>query len=154
MQKATILSIEDDENLQTVVAQYLEEDGYTVLKAKDTKSALESADSGNLDVVLLDLVFPDGQGLSLIPQLRARSSAAIIVVSGKSETTEKIICLEMGADDYMTKPFEMRELSARIRAVMRRTGSSPDLHNGSGAVPHAPAASSPSLPLSEAEKLR
>lgn len=120
MQKGTILSVDDDENLQFVVEQYLENDGYKILKAGDTKTALEKANVGDLDVILLDLVLPDGEGMSLIPQLQAKSKAAIIVVSGKSDTTEKIICLEMGADDYMTKPFEMRELSARIKAVMRR----------------------------------
>lgn len=124
MQKGTILSIDDDENLQFVVEQYLENDGYTILKAGDTKSALEKADLDDLDVILLDLVLPDGEGMTLIPQLRAKSKAAIIVVSGKSDTTEKIICLEMGADDFMTKPFEMRELSARIKAVMRRVENS------------------------------
>lgn len=120
MQKGTILSVDDDENLQFVVEQYLEGDGYKVLKAGDAKTAVEKADLGGLDVILLDLVLPDGEGMTLIPQLQAKTKAAIIVVSGKSDTTEKIICLEMGADDYMTKPFEMRELSARIKAVMRR----------------------------------
>ena len=123
MQKGTVLSVDDDENLQVVIGQYLEEDGYTVLKAGDMKSALEKAGSGDPDVILLDLILPDGEGLALISQFRTTSTAAIIVVSGKSETTEKIICLEMGADDYITKPFEMRELSARIKAVLRRTVS-------------------------------
>jgi two-component system phosphate regulon response regulator OmpR len=72
------------------------------------------------DVILLDLVLPDGEGINLIPQFRAKTKAPIVVVSGKSDTTEKIVCLEMGADDYITKPFQMRELSARIKAVVRR----------------------------------
>lgn len=141
MHKGTVLSVDDDENLQIVIEQYLEDDGYTVLKAGDVKTALEKTDSSALDVILLDLVLPDGEGLSLIPQFRSKSSAAIIVVSGKSETTEKIVCLEMGADDYITKPFEMRELSARIRAVQRRM---------------APAANEEdkSSPLKKAEKIR
>lgn len=125
MQKGTVLSVDDDENLQVVIEQYLQDDGYAVLKASDVKSALEKAEIGSLDVILLDLVLPDGEGLTLIPQFRAKSSAAIIIVSGKSDTTEKIICLEMGADDYMTKPFEMRELSARIKAVLRRSANDP-----------------------------
>lgn len=120
MQKGTILSVDDDENLQLVVEQYLVGDGYNIIKAGDTKTALEKADLGGLDVILLDLVLPDGEGMTIIPQLQAKTKAAIIVVSGKNDTTEKIICLEMGADDYMTKPFEMRELSARIKAVTRR----------------------------------
>lgn len=153
MQKAAVLSVEDDENLQMVIGEYLESDGFCVFKANDSKTALESAARDNPDVVLLDLVLPDGQGLSLLPQIRARTSAAIIVVSGKSETTEKVVCLEMGADDYLTKPFEMRELSARIRAVLRRTASSADpVSNPSASPPSAGPSAGPSL--SSAEKIR
>jgi len=125
MQKGTILSVEDDENLQMVIAHYLEEDGYTVVCASNVKTALEKMAAQSPSVVLLDLVLPDGEGLSLIPMFRAGSAAAVIVVSGKDSTTEKIVCLEMGADDYMVKPFEMRELSARIKAVLRRAESVP-----------------------------
>jgi two-component system OmpR family response regulator len=125
MQKGTVLSVEDDENLQMVIAHYLEEDGYNVICAGTVKAALEKISSQPPNVVLLDLVLPDGEGLSLIPMFRSGSAAAIIVVSGKDSTTEKIVCLEMGADDYMTKPFEMRELSARIKAVLRRAEQAP-----------------------------
>lgn len=120
MHKGTILSVDDDENLQDVIGHYLEDDGYKVIVAGNSESAMEKVMAVNPDVILLDLVLPDGEGINLIPQFRTRSNAAIIVVSGKSDTTEKIICLEMGADDYITKPFEMRELSARIKAVLRR----------------------------------
>ena len=123
MNKATVLSIDDDENLQIVIGQYLEDSGYNVLNANNMQMALEKVCENKLDVILLDLVLPDGEGLSLIPQIQSKSSARIIVVSGKSDTTEKIVCLEMGADDYITKPFEMRELSARIKAVLRRGGA-------------------------------
>ena len=121
MQKGIILSIDDDMNLQTVVGQYLEDDGYKVIMAGTVAAALEKAEAVAFDVVLLDLVLPDGEGMSLIPQIRGKTSASTIVVSGKSDTMEKIVCLEMGADDYITKPFELRELSARIKAVMRRS---------------------------------
>lgn len=130
MKKGTILSIDDDQNLQVVIGQYLEDDGYKVVTAPNVKKALETADTIPLDVILLDLVLPDGEGMSLIPQFQNKTKAAIIVVSGKSDTTEKIVCLEMGADDYMTKPFEMRELSARIKAVIRR------MEAGNDDVPH------------------
>lgn len=120
MQKGTILSVDDDENLQFVISQYLEDDGYKVITANDSKSAIEKVEIGNIDIILLDLILPDGEGTTLIPQLQLKSKASIIVVSGKDSTTEKIVCLEIGADDYMTKPFEMRELSARIKAVLRR----------------------------------
>lgn len=120
MKKGTVLTIDDDDNLQTVIEHYLEGEGYKVLKAVDVQTALEKLEAVTYDTILLDLNLPDGEGLTLIPQMKAKSDAAIIVVSGKSDTTEKIVCLEMGADDYMTKPFEMRELAARIKAVARR----------------------------------
>jgi two-component system OmpR family response regulator len=121
MQKGVILSVDDDADLQTVLGNYLEDDGYKVVTAGNVAMALEKAVSLNVDVILLDLILPDGEGMSIIPQLRSKTQAAIIVVSGKSDTMEKIVCLEMGADDYMTKPFELRELSARIKAVLRRS---------------------------------
>jgi len=134
MQKGTVLSVEDDENLQMVIAHYLEEDGYTVVCASTVKAALEKMSAQPPNVVLLDLVLPDGEGLALIPMFRSGSAAAIIVVSGKDSTTEKIVCLELGADDYMTKPFEMRELSARIKAVLRRAETIPAASTESGSV--------------------
>ncbi len=129
MNKGTILSVDDDKDLQFVIEQYLEENGYNVVKANDTKTALERIKEINVDAILLDLVLPDGEGMTLIPQFKAISEAAIIVVSGKSDTTEKIICLEMGADDYITKPFEMRELTARLKAVQRRMEGSTQSNN-------------------------
>ena len=125
MNKGVILSIDDDHDLQTVVTEYLQTDGYKVLNAYDAESAIKDVSAIKPDVILLDLVLPDGEGLTLLPQLKAVTSSGVIVVSGKSDTTEKIICLEMGADDYITKPFEMRELSARIKAVLRRTHEKP-----------------------------
>ena len=120
MGKATILTIDDEPNLQLVVQHYLEDDGYRVIQAHSGKelSAL-LADKPEFDVVLLDLNLPDVEGLSLIPKLREYNAAPIIIVSGKSDTTEKVVGLELGASDYMTKPFEMRELSARIKVCLR-----------------------------------
>ncbi len=120
MKKGNILIVEDDEGLQFVVSNYLENDGYNVFQAGDSKTALEHIKNNVLDVILLDLVLPDAEGMSLIPQIQIITDSGIIIVSGKNDTTEKIICLEMGADDYITKPFEMRELSARIKAILRR----------------------------------
>lgn len=121
MPKGTILAVDDDQDLQFVVSQYLEGDGYTVVQAGDVKTAVEKSMATKFDVILLDLMLPDGEGIDLIPAIRAQTSAAVIVLSGKDDTMEKIICLEMGADDYMTKPYEMRELAARIKAVLRRS---------------------------------
>lgn len=121
MNKGRILSVDDDQNLQMVVSQYLEGEGYPIDCAYTVATALEkTSEATEYSVILLDLCLPDGEGLSLITQLRNSTKAAIIVISGKSDTTEKVVCLEMGADDYITKPFELRELSARIKAVLRR----------------------------------
>lgn len=134
-QKAVILSVDDDKNLQIVLREYLEEDGYKVLGAYSGRELEDKLKGDPFDVVLLDLMLPDSQGLGLITKIRAASNVPIIIVSGKSDTTEKIVGLEMGADDYITKPFEMRELSARIRAVLRRTqdmSPAPAVANDSG----------------------
>lgn len=120
MPKATILSVDDDEGLQTVVTHYLTGEGYATLSASTGREMMEVLKNSDPNIVLLDLVLPDTDGISLLAQMRMMKKIPVIVVSGKSDTTEKIVCLEMGADDYMTKPFEMRELSARIKAVLRR----------------------------------
>lgn len=118
--KATVLSVDDDQALQITVAHYLEEDGYTVLSAFSGAEAVEKLKTESPDLVLLDLVLPDEEGFRVLTKIKAQWSVPVIIVSGKSDTTEKIVGLEMGADDYITKPFEMRELSARIKAVIRR----------------------------------
>ncbi len=105
--------------------QYLEMQGYVVLSALNGKEMQEKLDSGHPDIILLDLVLPDNDGLTLLTAIRSKSKAPVIVVSGKTEPTDRIVGLEMGADDYLTKPFEMRELSARIKAVLRRTTAEP-----------------------------
>jgi DNA-binding response OmpR family regulator len=119
--KGAVLIVDDDAGLQTVLSHYLEEDGYRVESALTLSDAAAKAEGAAFDVLLLDLVLPDGEGTELIARLRGKSHSALIVVSGKDDPMEKIICLEMGADDYLTKPFEMRELSARIKAVLRRS---------------------------------
>ena len=120
MNKGAVLLIDDDEGLRVVLTHYFESEGYSVVTAKEGSEVSEKLASHPLDVILLDLVLPDTEGTSLIPIIRQSTPAPIIVVSGKNDTTEKIICLELGADDYLTKPFELRELKARIKAAMRR----------------------------------
>ena len=116
-----VLFIDDDDGLQIVVGDYLEDNGYKVVGAQSGEAAKQAInDHKDIDVILLDLMLPDTQGFTLLPVLMT-SNAPVIIISGKTDTTEKIVGLEMGADDYMTKPFEMRELSARIKAVLRRS---------------------------------
>jgi DNA-binding response OmpR family regulator len=120
VQKATVLAVDDDNNLQVVLREYLEQDGYKFVPAASGAEMMEKIDTAQPDVILLDLVLPDHDGLNLISSIRSKTKAGIIVVSGKSGTTDRVVGLEMGADDYLTKPFEMRELSARIKALLRR----------------------------------
>lgn len=116
------MTVDDDADLQVVMRHYLEAEGYQILSAHSGAELLSKLESTAPDIILLDLILPDNDGLSLLGQIRSKCSAAVIVVSGKDETADRIVGLEMGADDYLTKPFEMRELSARIKAVLRRTG--------------------------------
>lgn len=120
LNKATVLTVDDDAGLQTVMRHYLEQEGYRCLSAFSGKEMLEKLDAARPDIILLDLRLPDNDGLTLLNHIRSKSKAAVIVVSGKSNATDRIIGLEMGADDYIVKPFEMRELAARIKAVLRR----------------------------------
>lgn len=104
---------------------YLEQQGYVILSALTGAEMLEKLESTHPDIILLDLMLPDNDGLTLLTALRSKSKAPVIVVSGKNEPTDRIVGLEMGADDYLTKPFEMRELAARIKAVLRRSTAEP-----------------------------
>ena len=142
MSKGTILSVDDDLDFQVVLKNYLESDGYDVCAANTGQELRDQLTDVGADAILLDLVLPDADGISLITHIRSVTPAPIIVLSGKTDTTEKIVCLEMGADDYLTKPFEMRELTARIKAALRRTGAatpaaSPATGRGGAAEPAA-----------------
>lgn len=132
LHKGTVLTVDDDADLQVVMRHYLEAEGYQILSAQSGAELLTKLETASPDIILLDLILPDNDGLSLLTQIRSKSSAAVIVVSGKDETADRIVGLEMGADDYLTKPFEMRELSARIKAVLRRTASEPVANDKTG----------------------
>ncbi len=126
LHKGSVLCIDDDENLQIILQDFLQAEGYDFVKASTAAEAMEKISSAAPDAILLDLMLPDGEGTGLVARLKKQTDAAIIVVSGKNETTEKVVCLEIGADDYITKPFEIIELSARLKAVIRRGKESPD----------------------------
>jgi two-component system phosphate regulon response regulator OmpR len=133
--KETVLLVDDDDHIRTVISHYLEEKGYFVLEASNAQKAEDICEGKNVDILLLDLTLPDKEGLDLISVFRAKGDPGIIILSGKSDTTEKIVSLEVGADDYMTKPIEMRELAARMKALRRRAHkhdallSQTDTHN-------------------------
>src|SRR5512137_1350415 len=117
----TILVVDDEKKIVQVARDYLEHAGFSVLAAYDGQSALASARSARPDLVILDLGLPDLDGLDVTRKLRQDSSVPIIMLTARGEETDKLVGLEMGADDYVTKPFSPKELVARVRAVLRRS---------------------------------
>ena len=121
------LVIEDDKNIAELLRLYLEKDGFEVIIAGDGGKGLQLATDEHPDVVLLDIMLPVMDGWQVCREIRTSSDVPIIMLTAKGETYDKVSGLEMGADDYVTKPFEVKELIARIHAVMRRRegGDSP-----------------------------
>ena len=115
----TILVIDDDPGVRDVISDCLTDSGYSVVTSGDGSSAVAAMESNTIDLAIVDLGLPDVDGLDLTRTLKAHSNAGVIILSGRSDTTEKIVGLEVGADDYLTKPFEPRELLARVRSVLR-----------------------------------
>ena len=118
--KRTILLVEDEESITTPLAEALERDGFHAEVARTAAEAVERGRSLRPDLVLLDLMLPDGSGLDVCRELRAGSSVPIIILSARGEEADRVVGLELGADDYVVKPFSARELVARVRAVLRR----------------------------------
>lgn len=116
-----ILIVDDDQDIRSLLAEYLEDNGYRTATAPNGVALRQAMDAGRPDLIVLDLNLPGEDGLSLCRGLRAKSSIPIIMLTARSEAVDRIVGLEMGADDYLTKPFEPRELLARIRSVLRRT---------------------------------
>jgi two-component system OmpR family response regulator len=120
MMEQTILIIEDDRNLIDVLSYNLTREGYRVVSAIDGVQGLEMARKNKPDLIILDIMLPKMSGLEVCRILRKETTVPILMLTAKSEEIDKIIGLEIGADDYLTKPFSMRELIARIRAMLRR----------------------------------
>lgn len=118
----TILIIEDERRIAAAVSDYLKAEGFAVVTAEDGVSGLERARALRPDLVVLDLMLPLMSGLEVLRELRRESSLPVIVLTARSEETDRVLGLELGADDYLTKPFSLRELTARVRAVLRRAG--------------------------------
>jgi two-component system, OmpR family, alkaline phosphatase synthesis response regulator PhoP len=118
----TILVVDDTENLRTLVKSYLTQEGFRVLTAADGRQALFLARDEKPDLILLDLMMPEMGGYEFMRVYGREAETPTIVLTAKVEENDKVLGLELGADDYVTKPFSMRELTARIRAVLRRAG--------------------------------
>jgi two-component system OmpR family response regulator len=121
-----ILVVDDDAEIRSLLREYLQKQGYRVTVVADGKAMQAALATAHPDLVVLDLMLPGEDGLSLCRTLRARSSLPVIMLTARGEETDRIVGLEMGADDYLAKPFSPRELLARIRSVLRRTRSLPD----------------------------
>lgn len=121
MDAATVLLIEDQEADRRLVTTALEKDGYNVIQASSGEAGLELLQQKQPDLVLLDLVLPGVDGLEVCRQIRARTNIPVIMVTGRDEEIDKVVGLELGADDYVTKPYGLRELVARVRAMLRRS---------------------------------
>ncbi len=121
----TILLVEDEPKIVRLARDYLERGGFRVLTAADGASALASFRSDRPDLVVLDLGLPDQDGLDVLRAIRRESGTPAIILTARGEESDRLVGLELGADDYMVKPFSPKELVARVRAVLRRVEGAP-----------------------------
>jgi DNA-binding response OmpR family regulator len=126
---ATVLVVEDESVVRDVVVKYLRREGYRTLEAGDGDAACELVERERPDLVVLDLMLPGTDGLGVCRWIRSRSDVPVIMLTARGEEADRIVGLELGADDYVTKPFSPRELAARVKTVLRRA-SVPDRRNG------------------------
>jgi DNA-binding response OmpR family regulator len=121
VRKTTILTADDDPQLLRLIARNLQFEGYEVLTASDGRQALEQIERNTLDLVLLDVMMPHMDGFTVTQRVREFSSVPIIIITARGQDQDKVRGLDLGADDYLTKPFSVDELLARVRAVLRRS---------------------------------
>ena len=120
-----ILLVDDEHAIQTLLSYPLRKDGYEVVQATDGRAALARFAEGSYDLVVLDLMLPQVDGLEVCRRIRARSTVPIIMLTARAEEIDKVVGLELGADDYITKPFSMREFRSRVKAALRRAEMQP-----------------------------
>jgi len=122
---STILLVDDEDSVQKLLAYPLEREGFRVLQARDGEEALARFAEEHVDLVVLDLMLPKLDGLEVCKRLRAESQVPIIMLTARDDELDKVVGLELGADDYITKPFSIREFRSRVRALLRRAASLP-----------------------------
>jgi two-component system, OmpR family, response regulator len=120
---STILLVDDEDAVQKLLAYPLERDGFRVIQARDGEEALERFERERVDLVVLDLMLPKLDGLEVCKRLRAGSAVPIIMLTARDDELDKVLGLELGADDYITKPFSIREFRSRVRALLRRAAT-------------------------------
>jgi two-component system, OmpR family, response regulator RegX3 len=130
--RRTILMVEDEPSITEPLAEALDREGFATRVAGTVADAISAAEDELPDLVLLDVMLPDGSGYDVARRLRERSNVPIIMLTARGEETDRIVGLELGADDYIVKPFSAREVAARIRAVLRRAGDSAPTISTSG----------------------
>jgi len=121
-----VLVVDDDAEIRSLLRDYLQKNGYRVTAVADGRAMWAAFDAAKADIVVLDVMMPGDDGLTLCRNLRARSQVPVIMLTARGEETDRIVGLEMGADDYLPKPFNPRELLARIKSILRRTRALPD----------------------------
>jgi DNA-binding response OmpR family regulator len=129
-----ILLVDDEHAIQTLLSYPLRKDGYEVVQATDGRAALARFAEGSYDLVVLDLMLPQLDGLEVCRRIRARSTVPIIMLTARAEEIDKVVGLELGADDYITKPFSMREFRSRVKAALRRAEMQPHETAPAGAL--------------------
>lgn len=127
MSRKRVLAVEDDETLLSLLRYNLENEGYGVITAQSGTKAIESARKRHPDLIILDIMLPDQDGFEVCRILRRETTIPIIMLTAKSQEVDKVVGLELGADDYITKPFSMRELLARVKASLRRSEMFPEI---------------------------
>jgi DNA-binding response OmpR family regulator len=131
---ARILLVDDEQSIQTLLSYPLRKDGYHVTSALDGSEALRRFEEGRFDLVILDLMLPQLNGVEVCRQLRSRSQVPIIMLTAKGSETDKVAGLEVGADDYITKPFSMREFRSRVKAALRRSRMAAGIQDDGGSI--------------------
>ena len=121
-----ILVVDDEKKIVEIVKAYLEKDGFKVIAAYDGRSALEQYRRSSPNLVILDLMLPEVSGWDICRKIRQQSDVPVIMLTARDDTTDKIVGLELGADDYVTKPFDPKELVSRVKAVLRRSEGHPE----------------------------
>jgi DNA-binding response OmpR family regulator len=124
MKPGTVLVVDDEDIVREVVCTYLEREGYTTLQASAGRAAVDLIESERPDLIVLDVMLPEIDGYSILAELRKRGDIPVILLTARTEETDRLLGLELGADDYVVKPFSPRELAARVRTVLRRAGRS------------------------------
>ena len=122
---STILLVDDEDSIQTLLTYPLERDGYRVVQARDGEEALRRFGEEDVDLVVLDVMLPKLDGLEVCKRLRGESAVPIIMLTARGDELDKVLGLELGADDYITKPFSIREFRSRVRALLRRAATAP-----------------------------